>query len=422
MKAVWDALPKNIPEEEMMELFRQMAAGNTEARAKIIEVNMRLSVSVARNFLNLGVPLEDLIGIANVGLVKAVDTFKPEKGHKFATYAGLCMRNQILMQERSEKRFRGAARLDAVSVESDHGEPLTFADFMGEEDERLQEFIDLEGLRQVLDVAAKRAEGKTAKLQLECVKLVGIEGKSQIEASEIIGTSRSYVSRLYIRGIERLKRIGIELGIFDVAPQKKAPMDKNANKVNIIKQEELDTMRGRPAQLDHGITRWLMECTALKMTQIAEILETSVQNLYNFKKRLSDGAIPEPPNADAEALYKSYVERLPSFEKSRLMDREHRRKQEAHEAPSKLITYKLPKEENKPAPEPAPEPVVEIAATVEPEFTLELPDAPEVGNTPTMNISLESATVDNIADFMELFMLQLSKDKKYTFQVSVSSV
>lgn len=200
-----DVLPAPLsPEEEAAALSR--LPGDDEARATLIEHNLRLVVYIARRFENTGTGLEDLISIGTVGLIKAINTFCADKSIKLATYASRCIENEILMHIRKRSARRGEISIDEpLNVDWD-GNELLLSDVLGsEEDGVTYELEKREERRVVNEAVAALAPRERLIIELR-YGFSGKEEMTQKEVADLLGISQSYISRLEKKIIAGLKR------------------------------------------------------------------------------------------------------------------------------------------------------------------------------------------------------------------------
>ena len=200
-----DVLPAPLsPEEEAAALLR--LPGDDEARAMLIEHNLRLVVYIARRFENTGTGLEDLISIGTVGLIKAINTFCADKSIKLATYASRCIENEILMHIRKRSARRGEISIDEpLNVDWD-GNELLLSDVLGsEEDGVAYELEKREERRVVNEAVAALAPRERLIIELR-YGFSGKEEMTQKEVADLLGISQSYISRLEKKIIAGLKR------------------------------------------------------------------------------------------------------------------------------------------------------------------------------------------------------------------------
>jgi len=176
------------------------------ARQTLIVHNLRLVVYIARKFESTGVCIEDLISIGTIGLIKAVNTFCPEKNIKLATYASRCIENEILMFLRKGSNNRNEVSIDEpLNVDWD-GNELLLSDVLGTDDDIISRRLDEEAERTILRQAVDRlGERERSIMQMRFGLLDGVE-RTQKEVADSIGISQSYISRLEKRIIKKLKR------------------------------------------------------------------------------------------------------------------------------------------------------------------------------------------------------------------------
>ena len=198
--------PPPLGKEEEKMYFEKCKNGDAEARKILIERNLRLVAHIAKKYYYSGCDNDDLISIGTIGLIKAIDSFHPESGTRFATYAGKCLQNEILMFFRAQKKRTMECSLgDAVETDKD-GNPLTYMDIICTEDD-IAEQIDLKikiekmmkGISSVLSPTEKQ-------IIVLRYGLCGTNPITQREVVESLGISRSYVSRLESGAIEKLRK------------------------------------------------------------------------------------------------------------------------------------------------------------------------------------------------------------------------
>jgi RNA polymerase sporulation-specific sigma factor len=201
-----DVLPPPLERSLEAETIAAMVAGDEQAKSTLIEHNLRLVVYISRRFESSGVNLEDLISIGTIGLIKAINTFRPEKNIKLATYASRCIENEILMYLRKISSHKSDVSLDEPINTDWDGNELLLGDVLGTEPDAvsrpLEDDVDLTLLREAL--------GQLPDKEKTIVSLrYGIGGgpeKTQKEVADLLGISQSYISRLEKRIILRLRR------------------------------------------------------------------------------------------------------------------------------------------------------------------------------------------------------------------------
>ena len=199
------SFPPPLAKSEETELFKKMAEGNERARDKIIEHNLRLVSHIIRKYYASYENPDELLSIGSLGLIKAVDSFKPTFGTRFATYGAKCVQNEILMFFRSKKK-RGIeiSINDQIDVDKD-GNPLTYLDIISapqnmETDLDLK--IHIEKLRLLVDTVLLPREKEIIILRYG---LKGFQPRTQREVARHLGISRSYVSRIEKKALEKMK-------------------------------------------------------------------------------------------------------------------------------------------------------------------------------------------------------------------------
>lgn len=201
-----ETLPPPLTSDEEIYLLERFYSDGKTVRRVLIERNLRLVVYIARKFENTGINIEDLISIGTIGLIKAINTFRPEKNIKLATYASRCIENEILMYLRKNSSKKNEMSIDEpLNIDWDGNELLLSDVLCGEEDETMQELeneVDKNLLSQALDKLCERE-----KLIISMrFGLNGAEERTQKEVADILGISQSYISRLEKRIIFRLKK------------------------------------------------------------------------------------------------------------------------------------------------------------------------------------------------------------------------
>ncbi|MBE7015714.1 MAG: RNA polymerase sporulation sigma factor SigE [Ruminococcaceae bacterium] len=176
------------------------------ARQTLIEHNLRLVVYIARKFENTGVNVEDLISIGTIGLIKAINTFKPDKNIKLATYASRCIENEILMYLRKNQNMKVEISIDEpLNVDWD-GNELLLSDVLGTDDDVTYHNIEREVDIKLLTIAMTKLPQRERNIMEMRFGLGGYKEKTQKEVADLMGISQSYISRLEKRIIKRLKK------------------------------------------------------------------------------------------------------------------------------------------------------------------------------------------------------------------------
>ena len=199
-----DTLPPPLEREREAELLTRLEDG--EARAELIEHNLRLVVYIARRFENTGIYIEDLISIGTIGLIKAVGTYRSDKNIKLATYASRCIENEILMFLRKNAARKGEVSLDEPLNTDWDGNELLLSDILGTEADTVMRPIEEDVDRSLLAAALKTLTPREKQIISLRFGLEGKQEQTQKEVAEQLGISQSYISRLEKRIIQRLKK------------------------------------------------------------------------------------------------------------------------------------------------------------------------------------------------------------------------
>ena len=178
------------------------------ARSTLIEHNLRLVVYIAKKFDNTSVGVEDLISIGTIGLIKAINTFKPDKNIKLATYASRCIENEILMYLRRNNKTRLEVSIDEpLNVDWD-GNELLLSDILGTDEDVIYHDIEDEIEKSLLNNAISRLNPRERKIVELRYGLTNEDGEemTQKEVADLLGISQSYISRLEKKIMKRLKK------------------------------------------------------------------------------------------------------------------------------------------------------------------------------------------------------------------------
>lgn len=194
-------------EEEMIKRLAEGAEQASEARSMLIERNLRLVVYIAKKFDNTGIGVEDLISIGTIGLIKAINTFNPERKIKLATYASRCIENEILMYLRRNHKTRMEVSFDEpLNVDWD-GNELLLSDILGTDEDIIYRDLENEVDRKLLRKAMESLNDRERTIVQLRFGINQKEGKemTQKEVADLLGISQSYISRLEKKIIGRLK-------------------------------------------------------------------------------------------------------------------------------------------------------------------------------------------------------------------------
>lgn len=202
-----EALPPPLSNDEEAYLLNKLEKCEYGVKSILIERNLRLVVYIARKFENTGVGVEDLISIGTIGLIKAINTFNPNKNIKLATYASRCIENEILMYLRRNNRMKTEISIDEpLNIDWD-GNELLLSDILGTENDLIHRSIEDEVDRELLSTAMKKLSIREKRImELRFGLSNGGVEKTQKEVADMLGISQSYISRLEKKIISRLKK------------------------------------------------------------------------------------------------------------------------------------------------------------------------------------------------------------------------
>ena len=200
------SFPKPLSAREEQMYLERSLAGDLEARNILVEYNLRLVAHIIKKYYTQSAEQEDLISIGTIGLIKAVDTFRPERKIRLATYASRCVENEVLMYFRSRKKLQGEVSLSDSIDGDDAGNALCLLDVVGSDDTMLSDMADREEqvrIRQLVDTCLTEREAEVIR------RRYGLSGhlpQTQRQVAGALGISRSYVSRIEKKALEKLKQ------------------------------------------------------------------------------------------------------------------------------------------------------------------------------------------------------------------------
>lgn len=199
-----NAFPQPLSEVEEMDALRKMAAGDAEARNRLIEHNLRLVAHIVKKFDNTGEDSEDLISIGTIGLIKAIESFQPDKGTKLATYAARCVENEILMHLRSLKKTKKDISLhDPIGTDKE-GNEITLIDVLGTEANEVIDKVQFKIEKSKIYEHLHILEDREKEVIIGRFGLTDEQERTQREIAKDLGISRSYVSRIEKRALMKL--------------------------------------------------------------------------------------------------------------------------------------------------------------------------------------------------------------------------
>ncbi len=202
-----NTFPKPLTPGEERECLERAANGDQDARSTLIERNLRLVAHVAKKYQNTDYDTDDLLSVGAIGLIKAVGTFRPERGSRLGTYAAKCIENEILMLLRAGKKYsREVSLYEPIGTDKD-GEAVSLVDVIETENrEAIEDIIldqNIQELREAFASSLKEQEQTVIRLRYG---LFGTKPKTQREIAAELGISRSYVSRIEKKALGKLRQ------------------------------------------------------------------------------------------------------------------------------------------------------------------------------------------------------------------------
>lgn len=200
-----NSFPQPLNREEEKYYLKQLEEGDISAKGVLIERNLRLVAHIVKKYSFPGKDMDDLISIGTIGLIKAIDSFKIDRGTRLATYAAKCIENEILMLIRNNKKTRGEVYLqDPIGIDKE-GNEISLMDIIGTDEDAIIDIVEyrikLKKLYEKIDICLTEREKAVIKMRYGLID-GGI--KTQREIAEILGISRSYVSRIEKRSLKKL--------------------------------------------------------------------------------------------------------------------------------------------------------------------------------------------------------------------------
>ena len=199
------SFPRPLTAEEERQYLELCAKGDLDARNVLVERNLRLVAHIIKKYYTQAEEQEDLISIGTIGLIKAVNTFKADKGIRLATYASRCIENEILMYFRRTKKLQGEVSLnEAIETDGD-GAELSIGDVVGKSDTMLEDLQDKDDRALVRRLVAERLTEREADIIRRRYGLDGRLPQTQKQVAALYGISRSYVSRIEKKALGKLE-------------------------------------------------------------------------------------------------------------------------------------------------------------------------------------------------------------------------
>ena len=200
------SFPKPLSEKQEKEYLERAAQGDNEARNKLVEHNLRLVAHIIKKYYGVQTEQDDLVSIGTIGLIKAVNTFKPDKNIRLSSYASRCIENEILVQFRSVKKSAQDVSLNETIDTDNDGNPLTLMDIMAVDDTILDDLDRKLNSRKLGQFIREELSGREKTVILLRYGLGGTEPLTQKEIAKQLGISRSYVSRIETKALKKLKK------------------------------------------------------------------------------------------------------------------------------------------------------------------------------------------------------------------------
>ncbi len=199
-------LPAPLTKEEEEEILSEIEVENFERRELLVIHNLRLVVYIARKFENTGVGIEDLVSIGTIGLIKAVNTFRPSKKIKLATYASRCIENEILMYLRKTASRKNEMSIDEpLNVDWD-GNELLLSDVLGSDSDSVNRNIEQQDEKRRILKLVEMLSDRERQIMTMRFGLFGSKEYTQKQVADMMGISQSYISRLEKRIVQKLKK------------------------------------------------------------------------------------------------------------------------------------------------------------------------------------------------------------------------
>ncbi len=192
-------------EEEKRYIDKWLAIGDIDSRNKLIEHNLRLVAHIVKKYYSQSSDTDDLISIGTIGLIKGVSSYRPEKKVKLATYCSRCIENEVLMYFRSIKKSSGDLSLSDTIDTDGEGNSLSLMDVLAQDDDMLENISAMETKTQLLNYVDTILDSREAEIIKLRYGLYGRIPKTQRDVAELCGISRSYVSRIEKKAIEKLR-------------------------------------------------------------------------------------------------------------------------------------------------------------------------------------------------------------------------
>lgn len=200
------SFPPPLSAKRERECLEAMKKGDVNAKNELIEHNLRLVAHIIKKYYSGSVQQDDLISIGTIGLIKAINTFDPDKGTRLATYAARCIENEILMQFRAQKKTAQDISVNEPIDTDSEGNPLTLMDIISTEDEIVEDIYKMTMLKKLSAEVEKISDPREKTIIMMRYGLDGMPPMTQLEVSKRLNISRSYVSRIEKKALKELRK------------------------------------------------------------------------------------------------------------------------------------------------------------------------------------------------------------------------
>ena len=200
------SFPPPLSAKRERECLLAMKNGDVNAKNELIEHNLRLVAHIIKKYYSSSVQQDDLISIGTIGLIKAINTFDPDKGTRLASYAARCIENEILMQFRAQKKTSQDISVNEPIDTDSEGNPLTLMDIISTEDEIVEDIYKITMLKKLSTEVGRIKDPREKSIIMMRYGLDGMRPMTQLEVSKKLNISRSYVSRIEKKALKELRK------------------------------------------------------------------------------------------------------------------------------------------------------------------------------------------------------------------------
>ncbi len=202
------SFPKPLTEKEEKYYIDLYESGDEDARNVLIERNLRLVAHVAKKYASAGQTADDFISIGTIGLIKAVNTYSSSKSARLATYAARCIENEILMSIRASKKTQAEVSINLPIGTDKDGDEISLNDILGTDPDAMVDDINVRiQMQRVLKAISSTLTEREKKIIIHRYGICGVSPKTQREVAKLLNISRSYVSRIEKKALEKLHRV-----------------------------------------------------------------------------------------------------------------------------------------------------------------------------------------------------------------------